>query len=87
MEDVDSNLATVIRTSVILVFDQGFGFGLKKHHGMSRQDLQIRTDRSNQKGSTLSVGIESGFLGMIWENNRFQGRLKGLWSDRAELTL
>jgi transporter family protein len=32
---IDSNLATAIRTSVILVFTWGIALGLEKHHGLS----------------------------------------------------
>src|ERR1700754_3908366 len=32
---VDSNLATAIRTTVILVFTWGIALGLQKHHGIS----------------------------------------------------
>src|SRR3979411_73554 len=32
---IDSNLATAIRTSVILVFTWGIALGLDKHHGLS----------------------------------------------------
>jgi transporter family protein len=35
VEGVDSNLATAIRTSVILVFTWGIALGLEKHHGLS----------------------------------------------------
>ncbi|WP_263384129.1 EamA family transporter [Granulicella arctica] len=33
---VDSNLATAIRTSVILVFTWGIAIGLDKHHGLAQ---------------------------------------------------
>ena len=32
---IDSNLATAIRTTVILVFTWGIALGLEKHHGLS----------------------------------------------------
>ena len=32
---IDSNLATAIRTSVILVFTWGIALGLERHHGLS----------------------------------------------------
>jgi bacterial/archaeal transporter family protein len=32
---IDSNLATAIRTSVILVFTWGIAIGLEKHHGIA----------------------------------------------------
>ena len=32
---IDSNLATAIRTTVILVFTWGIALGLEKHHGIS----------------------------------------------------
>ena len=35
VEGVDSNLATAIRTSVILIFTWGIALGLEKHHGIS----------------------------------------------------
>ena len=35
VEGVDSNLATAIRTSVILVFTWGIALGLEKHNGLS----------------------------------------------------
>ena len=35
VEGVDSNLATAIRTSVILIFTWAIAFGLEKHHGLS----------------------------------------------------
>jgi uncharacterized membrane protein len=35
VEGVDSNLATAIRTSVILVFTWGIAMGLEKHNGLS----------------------------------------------------
>jgi transporter family protein len=34
IENVDSNLATAIRTSVILVFTWAIAIGLDKHHGL-----------------------------------------------------
>src|SRR3984885_15721721 len=34
VEGVDSNLATAIRTSVILVFTWGIALALEKHHGL-----------------------------------------------------
>jgi bacterial/archaeal transporter family protein len=36
---IDSNLATAIRTSVILVFTWGIALGLERHHGLS--DVKI----------------------------------------------
>ncbi len=36
IEGVDSNLATAIRTSVIVVFTWAIAFGLEKHHGLSK---------------------------------------------------
>jgi transporter family protein len=35
IEHVDSNLATAIRTTVILVFTWAIAIGLEKHHGLS----------------------------------------------------
>jgi transporter family protein len=35
VEGVDSNLATAIRTSVILIFTWAIAFGLEKHHGLA----------------------------------------------------
>jgi transporter family protein len=35
IENVDSNLATAIRTSVILVFTWAIAIGLEKHHGLA----------------------------------------------------
>ena len=35
VEGIDSNLATAIRTSVVLVFTWGIALGLERHHGLS----------------------------------------------------
>jgi transporter family protein len=35
VEGIDSNLATAIRTTVVLVFTWGIALGLERHHGLS----------------------------------------------------